>query len=69
MIYHTFYKTYLPNMHEVPHTDRTIVMHLAILRVTVLPVAEVARVAAVAAAWCLLYCSMILCVLVYDHWV
>ena len=51
MIYHTLCKTYLPNMHEEPHTDRTIVMHIAILRVTVLPVAEVARVAAVAAAW------------------
>jgi len=53
MIYHTLHKTYLPNMHEEPHTDRTIVMHLAILRVTALalPVAEVALVAAVAAAW------------------
>jgi hypothetical protein len=51
MIYHTLHKAHLPNMHEEPHTDRIIVMHLAILRVTVLPVAEVARVVAVAAAW------------------
>ena len=39
MIYHTLYKTYLMNMHEEPHTERTIVMHIAILRVIVLPVA------------------------------